>query len=267
MQCNDAIEVVAPLGGGISEVALFPDAAAVLAGTAGVLVEPGRIFHAAGRHLSSPESNVALFVRRIEILVIGRDGEIAGVLCRNSPLSSASRSTPLTQDQHTAIIGEATKTDLHDITNILVTIDCGLWLFERQTKVEGRQLIVDRMRHSVQRRAVSIRKLLGGNWIQQKWAHGHYDPAGPCRSSGGFAARRRRSWSVTSHRDCPRYLRFCRGSRGPIPRAPQSVPQCERSAKCFVERSTQISRRSQLDKVRVSVSARFRNLSGERRRY
>jgi hypothetical protein len=31
-----------------------------------------------------------------------------------------------------------------------------------------------------------------------KWTHGHYDPARPCRSSGGFAARRR-SWSVTSH--------------------------------------------------------------------
>ena len=93
MQSNDAIEAVAPLGGGISEVALFPDAAAVLASTAGGLVEPGRIFHAAGRHLSSLKSDVALFVRRIEIPVIGRDGEIAGVLCRNSPLTSASRST------------------------------------------------------------------------------------------------------------------------------------------------------------------------------
>ena len=172
MQGNNAIEVVAPLGGGISEVALFPDAAAVLVGTAGVLVEPGRIFHAAGRHLSSLKSDVALFVRRIEIPVIGRDGEIAGVLCRNSPLSSASRSTALTRDQHTSIIGEATKTVLHDITNILATIDCGLWLLERQTEVEGRQLIVDRMRHSVQRGAVSIRKLSGGNWIQQ---NGHTD--------------------------------------------------------------------------------------------
>ena len=72
MQSNDAIEVVAPLGGGISEVTLFPDAAAVLAGTAGVLVEPGRIFHAAGRHLSSLESDVALFVRRVEIPVTQR---------------------------------------------------------------------------------------------------------------------------------------------------------------------------------------------------
>jgi len=172
MQTNDAIEVVVPLGGGISEVTLFPDAAAVLPGTAGVLAEPGRIFRAAGRHLSSLESDVALFARRIDIPVIGRDGEIAGVLCRNSPLSSASRSTPLTQDQHTAIIGEATKTILHDIANILATIDCGLWLLERPTEVEGRQLIVDRMRRSVQRGAVSIRKLLGGKWIQQ---NGHTD--------------------------------------------------------------------------------------------
>jgi isoquinoline 1-oxidoreductase subunit beta len=113
MQGNDAIEVVAPLGGGISEVTLFPDTAAVRAGTSGVLVEPGRIFHAVGRHLSSLESDVALFVRRVEIPVIGRDGEIAGLLCRNSPLTSASRSTPLTQDQDTAIIGEATKAILH----------------------------------------------------------------------------------------------------------------------------------------------------------
>lgn len=32
MQSNDIIEVVTPLGSGISEVTLFPDAAAVLAG-------------------------------------------------------------------------------------------------------------------------------------------------------------------------------------------------------------------------------------------
>jgi hypothetical protein len=42
MQSNDAIEVVTPLGGGISEVTFYPDVTAVLAGTAGALVEPGR---------------------------------------------------------------------------------------------------------------------------------------------------------------------------------------------------------------------------------
>jgi hypothetical protein len=65
MQSNDAIEVVAPLGGGVRELTLFPDAAAVLAGLAGVSVEPGGIFHAARRHLSSLESDAATFVRTL----------------------------------------------------------------------------------------------------------------------------------------------------------------------------------------------------------
>jgi hypothetical protein len=136
MQSNDAIEVVAPLGGGISEVALFPDAAAVLASTAGGLVEPGRIFHAAGRHLSSLKSDVALFVRRIEIPVIGRDGEIAGVLCRNSPLTSASRSTPLTQDQDTAIIGDPTKRFCTTSQTSLLRsiVGCGSWSARRRSR-------------------------------------------------------------------------------------------------------------------------------------
>jgi hypothetical protein len=130
MQSKDVLEVATPLGGGISEVTSSLDAVAVLAGTAGVLVEPGRIFHSAVRHRLSLESDVALFVRSVEIPVIGRDGEVAGVLCRNLPLTSASRSTPLTEDQN------ATKEILHDITNLLATINCGLRLLERHTEVE-----------------------------------------------------------------------------------------------------------------------------------
>jgi hypothetical protein len=122
MQSNDMIKVVTPLGGGISEVTSFPDEAAVLAGIAGILVERGRIFHAAVRHLSSAESDVSLLVRTVEIPLIGEDGEISGVLCRDLPLTSPSRSTPLTEYQGTV----AAKAILHDITNLLATIDCGL---------------------------------------------------------------------------------------------------------------------------------------------
>ena len=172
MQSNAVIEVVTPLGGVISEVTLFRDAATVLAGNAGVLVEPGRIFHAAVRHLSSLERDIAPFVRTIEIPVIDRDGEISGVLCRNLPLTSASRSTPLTQDPEASIISEATKAVLHDITNLLATVDCGLRLLERQTEIEGRQLVVERMRHAVQRGAISSCKLLGGNFNLR---NGHTD--------------------------------------------------------------------------------------------
>jgi hypothetical protein len=49
--------------------------------------------------------------------VIGRDGEISGVLCGNM-LISASPSAPLTQYQDTLIIGEVTKEILHDTTNL-----------------------------------------------------------------------------------------------------------------------------------------------------
>lgn len=112
-------------------------------------------------------------MRSIEIPVIGIEGEIAGVLCRDSPLSGASRSTRPTQDRDSAIIGEA-KTILHDITNLLATIDRELWLLRRRTEVEERQLIVDRMRHSIQRGTASSRNFLGGDRIPQS---GHTDIA------------------------------------------------------------------------------------------
>lgn len=99
-------------------------------------------------------------MRSIEIPVFGRDGEIAGVLCRGSLLSGASRSTPPMQDRDSAIVGEA-KTILRDIVNLFATTDRGLWLLRRQTEVEGRQLIVDRMRYSIQRGAGSSRNFLG----------------------------------------------------------------------------------------------------------
>jgi signal transduction histidine kinase len=172
MQSNAVIEVITPLGGGITEVSLFRDVAAVLAGKAGVLVELGRVFHPAVRHLSSLERDIAPFERRVEIPIIGRDGEITGVLCRDLPLTSASRSIPLTWDQDTAIIDETAKATLHDIANLLATIDCGLRLLERQTEVEGRQLTIERMRHAVRRGALSSRKLLGGDFVQQ---NGHTD--------------------------------------------------------------------------------------------
>ncbi|MBP1888374.1 hypothetical protein J2Z50_006693 [Ensifer mexicanus] len=96
MQSDDVIEVVTPFGGGISEVTLFTNAAAVLAGTAGVLVEQGRILDAVIRHRSSLDSDVALVARRVEMPPIGRDCEITGVPCRN--LSLSSRAALLTQD-------------------------------------------------------------------------------------------------------------------------------------------------------------------------
>jgi hypothetical protein len=88
------------------------------------LPEHCRIFHSAVRHRSLLETDIGVFVRTVEIPVIGRDGEISGVLCRNLPLTSASRSTPLTQSQDTAIIGEATKTILPTSQTCLPLVEC-----------------------------------------------------------------------------------------------------------------------------------------------
>ena len=167
MQSNHAIGVVTPLGGGISEVTSLPDASAVLAGVPGVLVEQRPVFHATVRHESSCENDLDAVVRSVEIHVIGRDREIAGVLRRNLPLTAAAPSAPLPQDEDTAIVDEATSAFLHDIKNLLATIDYGLRLLEHQTEAEGRQLIIRRMRQAVECGAVSSRKLLRRNPIQQ----------------------------------------------------------------------------------------------------
>lgn len=166
MQSNDKIEVVAPLGDRLSEVALLSGGVAVLGGTACVLDEPGRIFFAAGGPLASPENDVALFVETIEIPVIGGDGQVSGVLCRN--LSPSGTSAAAAQGDDMAMAEEAAKSILHDITNLLATIDCGLRLLGRQAEVDDRQLILERMRHSVQRVAMSSRRLLEGNWSRQE---------------------------------------------------------------------------------------------------
>ena len=58
----------------------------------------GGVFCSDVQHRSLLESDVAVLVRKVEIPVIGRNGEISGVLYRNLLLTSASRSTQLTQD-------------------------------------------------------------------------------------------------------------------------------------------------------------------------
>jgi anti-sigma regulatory factor (Ser/Thr protein kinase) len=167
MPSNTAIEVITPVGSGINGVPLFQDTVVVLADNAGILVEMGRIFHSSVRLVSLLGRNISPSERRVEIPVIGRDGEISGVLCRDFPLTGVSSSCALTRDDDIPIIDVTAKATLHDIANLLATIDCGLRLLERQTEVEGRQLIIERMRHAVQRGALSSRKLLGGDFIQR----------------------------------------------------------------------------------------------------
>src|SRR3954447_16283503 len=108
MESNGVIEIVAPLD--------------------------GRFFFAGP---SSFESDVALFVSRIDIPVIGGDGQIGGVLCRNSRLSSVS--TPQTENEDTGFIGEASKRSCTTSQTSLPRsiVGCSCWS-ARQTLREGK---------------------------------------------------------------------------------------------------------------------------------
>lgn len=73
MQRNSATEIVASLGGGVSQVTGVRDAAACLAGPVCASEELDCSFRAAARHSSSSESKVTQYVKRLDIPAIGRD--------------------------------------------------------------------------------------------------------------------------------------------------------------------------------------------------
>jgi len=133
MEENDMIKVVTPLGGGISEVTSFSDAVAVLPDGAGVLVGLGQIFFAIVRHLNQDDHDTPSFRRRVEIPVIGRDGEITGVLWSNAR----------------PVRDEVAKSGPNDITSLWAAIECGLRLLECKSHLEGRQLSITPNRHAV----------------------------------------------------------------------------------------------------------------------
>jgi hypothetical protein len=97
MQSNDVIELVTHLlAVGSAKLLYSRMRQPVLRALRLYWLNRSRVSHSAVRHRSLLDSDVALLVRRVEIPVIGGDGEISGVLCRNLTLTSASRSTPLT---------------------------------------------------------------------------------------------------------------------------------------------------------------------------
>jgi hypothetical protein len=98
MQSSDVIEVVTHLlAAGSAKLLYSRIRVPFLRALRLYWLNRARVFHSAVQHRSSIESDVGLLVKRVEIPVIGRDGEISGVLRRSFPLTSASRSTALTK--------------------------------------------------------------------------------------------------------------------------------------------------------------------------
>jgi hypothetical protein len=145
----------------------------VLAGSARVSLGVQRAFSARVRSVHDDSSGV-IASRCAEIPLVGRDGEISGVLCRTAPRSDTSG--VLSSDGPEGVRAMADVAFVaHDINNLLAVIDSGLRLLECQSDAAYRKAIVSKMRHAIKRGALLSRQLL--------------DAARPCPESiGGFVA-------------------------------------------------------------------------------
>jgi hypothetical protein len=99
-----------------------------------------------------PSSGVAW----VEIPLIGQDGRITGVLCRNTGFDFPNSGPP-------QIERDAAHAYAHDVGNLLAVIDGGLRLLDIKTDAQDRATIVERLHKAVERGAALSRRLLDGS--------------------------------------------------------------------------------------------------------
>jgi signal transduction histidine kinase len=166
MQIKDTPDVSSP---GVVESPPLEDVV-VLADNAGVALGVTRAFSTRVRSVRDDGSGL-IASRCVEIPLVGRNGEISGVLCRTA-LRSGTRDVFSSRGPERAI-GEAAQFVVHDINNLLAVIGSGLRLLERASDAAHRDAIVGKMQEAIARGALLSRQLL--------------DAARPCTGSiGGF---------------------------------------------------------------------------------
>jgi signal transduction histidine kinase len=89
----------------------------------------------------------------VEVPLLGEDGRITGVLCRNSSFDFPDHALP-------QIERDAAQAYAHDLGNLLAVIDGGLRLLDLKTDAADRAMIVERLHRAVERGAALSRKLL-----------------------------------------------------------------------------------------------------------
>ena len=92
----------------------------------------------------------------VEVPLLGADGRITGVLCRNTGVDFPDHAPP-------QIERDAAQAYAHDLGNLLAVIDGGLRLLDLKTDAEDRAMIVERLHRAVERGAALSRKLLDGS--------------------------------------------------------------------------------------------------------
>ena len=145
----------------------------VLVDSAGVALGVQRAFSARVRAVRHRGGLIAS--RCVEIPLVGRDGEVSGVLCHTAPRSDTRGAIAPRGREGVRAIGDLAQFVVHDINNLLAVIGSGLQLLECQSDAAYRKAIVGKMLQAITRGALLSRQLL--------------DAARPCPESiGGFVS-------------------------------------------------------------------------------
>jgi signal transduction histidine kinase len=131
----------------------------VLADSAGVALGVQRAFGARVRSVRDDGSGL-IASRCVEIPLVGRDGEISGVMCRTTPRSDTRGVFSSRGPEGARAIGDVAQLVVHDINNLLAVIGSGLRLLECQSDAAHRKAIVGKMQEAITRGALLSRQLL-----------------------------------------------------------------------------------------------------------
>ena len=131
----------------------------VLADSAGVALGVQRAFSARVRSVRDDGSGL-IASRCVEIPLVGRDGEISGVLCRTAPRSDTRGVFSSRGPEGARAIADVAQFVIHGINNLLAVIGSGLRLLECQSDAAYRKTIVSKMQHAITRGALVSRQLL-----------------------------------------------------------------------------------------------------------
>jgi signal transduction histidine kinase len=131
----------------------------VLADSAGVALGVQREFGARVRSVRDDGSGL-IASRCVEIPLVGRGGEISGILCRTAPPSDTRGAVAPRRRETVTAMADIAQLVVHDINNLLAVIDSGLRLLERQNDATHRKAIIGKMQEAITRGALLSRQLL-----------------------------------------------------------------------------------------------------------
>ena len=150
MQIKETPDVSFP---GVVESSPLEDVV-VLADRAGVALGVQRAFSARVRSVRDDGSGL-IASRCVEIPLVGRDGEISGVLCRTAPRSDT---CGVLGQEGARAMGDMAQFVVHD--NLLAVIGGGPRGLERQSDAAYRKAFVRKMQHAITRGALGSRQVL-----------------------------------------------------------------------------------------------------------